>query len=119
MSHELFVYEMSHVCSTCSVGRESQVGETCVEIKRHAYTRRSACVLRCVAVCCSVLQCVAVCCSVAQCGAVCQSVLQRVAVRCRVLQCVTMRCSVLQHVAVKYMSQNAPPCVRVHVYISM
>jgi len=33
--------------------------------------QRRACVLQCVAVCCSVLQCVAVCCSVLQCVAVC------------------------------------------------
>jgi len=38
------------------------------------------CVLRCVAVCCSVLQCAAVCCRVLQCVAVCCSVLQCVAV---------------------------------------
>jgi len=58
------------------------------------------CVLRCVAVCCSVLQCVAVCCSVVQCGAVCCCALQGVAVCCSVLQCVAVCCCVLLCVAV-------------------
>ena len=46
-----------------------------------------ACMLQCVAVCCSVLQCIGVCCSVLQCVAVCCSVLLCVAVCCSVLQC--------------------------------
>jgi len=45
-----------------------------------AFALGPACVLQCVAVCCSVLQCVAVCCSVLQSVAVCCSLLQYVAV---------------------------------------
>jgi len=61
------------------------------------------CVLRRVAVCCSVLWRVAMCCSVLQCVAMCCNVLQCVAVCCNELQCVTecsVCCSVLQCVAV-------------------
>ena len=125
MSHEVYesrticiqneVYESRTICirSTCSVGRESQVGETSVEIKRHAYTGRSACVLWCVAVCCSVLQCVAVFCSVAQFGAVCCGVLKCVAACCSTLQCVAVCCSMLQ----SHTCHRTPHYVYVYTYI--
>ena len=45
------------------------------------------CVLRCVAVCCSVVWFVAVCCGVSRCVAVCCGLLRCVAVCCGVLQC--------------------------------
>ena len=47
---------------------------------------RAVCILKCVAVCCSVLQCVAVCCSV--------------------LPCVELHCSVLQSAAGRLMISN-------------
>jgi len=81
---------------------------------RQQLVHTPACVLQCVAVCCSalrcisvrcsdrqqsvhtpvyMLQCVAVCYSASQCVAVCRSVLQCVAVCCIVMQCVPARSS--------------------------
>jgi len=57
-----------------------------------------ACVLPCVAVCCSVLPCVAVCCSVLQCVAMCCSVLQCVTVLC--CHCVCCSCIVVQSIEI-------------------
>jgi len=80
---------------------------------------RSACVVQCFAVFCSLLRCVAVDCSVLQCvtvwqrDAVCHRVLQSVAVCCSVLQFVAVCCSILHLIAVccsvSSFSDNIPP----------